>query len=247
MTNNKIHTILVEETSSTNALAKELLKQDIHSLPFLVQTHFQTGGKGQYSKVWESNNGENLLCSLVIKAPKIDIEKQFDISKAVAIGIQQVLRQYCKNVCIKWPNDIYIDNHKIAGVLIENTIIGTKLDTCIIGIGLNINQTEFNNDLPNPTSLKIQTGNEQDLESIKNYIIDAIFSSLSSLDMVNEKYNKYLYRKGELGRFIDDSDNEFLGVITGIDKLGKLLIRTENSQIRSFANNEIQFILPETN
>ena len=131
MAKKRIHTISVEETASTNALAKELLKEGQQKLPFIVQSNFQTKGKGQFSKVWESNIGENLLFSLVIKAPKIPIEQQFNISKAVAVSIREVLKVFTKSVSIKWPNDIYVDNNKIAGILIENTIIGQQIDSCI--------------------------------------------------------------------------------------------------------------------
>ena len=247
MPKQSIHTILIAEISSTNERAKVLLKEKGQSFPFVVQANFQLKGKGQYTKVWESNKGENLLCSLVIEAPKIEIEKQFDISKVVAVSIQNVLSQYCKKVCIKWPNDIYIGNKKVAGILIENTIVGQKIDACIIGIGLNINQIRFSDELPNPISLKQVTSVDEDIELIRNNITSAILDNLTSLYAVHEQYDKYLYRKGELGKFVDDTNREFLGVILGVDEQGKLLLRTENNLIRSFSNNEVRFILPEVN
>lgn len=247
MTDKTIHTISVEETPSTNALAKGLLKEGKQELPFIVQSNFQTKGKGQFSKVWESNAGENLLFSLVIKAPNIPIEQQFNISKAVAVSIQQVLKSFTQSVCIKWPNDIYVGNDKIAGILIENTIIGQQIDSCIIGIGLNVNQTTFPSSIPNPTSLKLLTSTEYNINSLKNSIAEQIIDQLNNLDIADHLFDKYLYRKGELGRFADDKRSEFLGVILGVDKIGKLLIRKENNQIISFSNNEISFILPEIN
>ncbi len=247
MTNNKIHTIFIEETPSTNALAKELLKEGEQELPFIVQSNFQTKGKGQFSKVWESNAGENLLFSLVIKAPSIPIEKQFNISKAVATAVLQVLKSFAQLVCIKWPNDIYVGNNKIAGILIENTIIGQQIDSCIIGIGLNVNQTIFPSNVPNPTSLKLLTSTEHNINTIKNSIAEQIIDQLNNLDLADSLFDKHLYRKGELGRFTDDKEKEFLGVILGVDEIGKLLIRKENNQVISFTNNEISFILPEIN
>ena len=248
MSKQTIHTVFVDQVTSTNELAKELLKEKKQSFPFLVQTAFQTNGKGQYRKSWESIAGENLLLSIVLKAPPIAIEKQFDISKAIAVAIRRVIVRHTKaKVCIKWPNDIYVGDKKIAGILIENTIIGQKLDTCIIGIGLNVNQIQFNSHLPNPISLKQLTTSEHDIEVIKLQIVDEIFSRLKKLEDSGYEYDKYLYRKGELGKFVTKGKEEFLGVIIGVNEYGRLLIRIENNQIRSFDNNELQFILLEIN
>lgn len=247
MTKSNINIISVQETESTNELAKELLRKGKHSLPFVVQTEYQSQGKGQYLKKWESNKGENLLFSLVINVPQINIEQSFNISKIVAVSIRDVLSTYAKNVNIKWPNDIYVGNKKIAGILIENTIIGQRIDSSIIGIGLNVNQAKFDASLPNPISLKQIISKKTNLDSLRNKIVNQIIETFSLHHSVEEKYRAFLYRKGELGQFIDLSGDEFLGVITGIDSIGKLQIRTENNKIRSFFNNEVQFILPETN
>ena len=246
MINKKIDTIKIEETSSTNELAKSFLKKNDKVLPFVVQTNFQTKGKGQYNKSWESNANENLLMSLVLNAPPIDIEKQFDISKAVAVAILKVLSNYTdKKVFIKWPNDIYVGNNKIAGILIENTIIGQRLDSCIIGIGLNVNQIVFSKTLPNPTSLKILTHREHNINLIKDKLIENIFKYLKKTDTIDNLYQQYLYRKGELNQFIDTKDKTFLGVILGVDNWGKLRIRVENNQVKLFTNNEVKMILPQ--
>ena len=243
-----ISTIFVEETDSTNELAKEILKSKTHSLPFSVQANLQTKGKGQFSKTWESKAKKNLLLSLVVEAPRIEIDKQFEISKAVAVAIRNMIKDITDaKVCIKWPNDIYVGDEKIAGVLIENTIIGRKLDTCIIGIGLNVNQIRFSDNLPNPTSLALITNKTFSLENIKDEIINAIIYNLKYLKDIDKNYTKFLYRKGELGKFISDKNLEFLGVITGVDITGKLCVRTENNVVKTFSNNEIKFVLPQTN
>lgn len=243
-----IHTHFVSETTSTNELAKKLFKEKELNLPFIVQTNFQSQGKGQYLKSWESKAGDNLLFSLVIKAPPIDIEKQFDISKAVAVAIRDVLKKITNaKVCIKWPNDIYVDDDKIAGILIENTIVGSEIDTCIIGIGLNVNQTQFSRELPNPTSIKLITNTEVNIDFLKSNIASTIISNLKNLEYSSKIYDTYLYRKGELGKFISNKNSEFLGVIIGIDPIGKLRIRIENNIVETFSNNEIKFVLPHTN
>jgi len=238
-------TTFIEETTSTNIFAKDLLKKR-QTLPFAVQAEFQTKGKGQFNKSWESRFGENLLFSIALNVSNIPIEQQFKISQIVAVSIRNIVAQYVQNVSIKWPNDIYVENCKIAGILIENTIIGQQLDSCIVGIGLNINQTIFSQDLPNPTSLKKLTSKEYDRDLIRNKIIDEIFKHFNEIENIGNLYDKYLYRKGELNQFKDEDDSVFLGVILGVDAWGKLQIRLEDNQIKFFTNNEVKMILPVT-
>lgn len=244
MIDQDINTISVEETNSTNELAKSLLQEKKQSLPFVVKADFQSRGKGQYTKSWESNSGENLLFSLALRPPKIAIEDQFTISKVIAVSILEVLQDLTHKVSIKWPNDIYIENKKIAGILIENTIIGRNIDSCIIGIGFNVNQTEFSTALPNPTSLKLLNAKLLDIDVLKDKIIHQIFLNMEAFKKVDDLYDKHLYRKGELGLFRDDFGNEFLGVILGINASGQLQLRVENNIVKSFSNNEIKYLIP---
>ena len=242
MINTKINIIKLNETNSTNEFAKSLLKENKQSLPFAIQSNFQSRGKGQVSKIWESDKDKNLLLSLVVKAPKIAIEQQFKISQAISLAIRKIISNYTPKACIKWPNDIYIHDNKIAGILIENTIVGQTIDKCIIGIGLNINQTLFSENVPNPTSLKLENNKDFNIDEIRDLIINEIISSLQDLKDIDYTYQNFLYRKGELEQFRRADSSSFYGVIIGTDKIGKLLIRTENNQINSFSNNEIHLI-----
>lgn len=244
MIDQDINTIAVEETNSTNELAKSILREKKESLPFLVKANFQTSGKGQYTKSWESNPGENLLFSIAFRPEKVSIEDQFIISKVIAVSLLEVLQDLTHKVSIKWPNDIYIDNKKIAGILIENAIIGQNIDSCVIGIGFNVNQTQFSELLPNPTSLKLLNSKLLDIDLLKDKIVNQFFLNMEAFKKVEELYDKHLYRKGELGLFRDDLGNDFLGVILGINAIGQLLLRVENSIVRSFSNNEIQYLKP---
>jgi BirA family biotin operon repressor/biotin-[acetyl-CoA-carboxylase] ligase len=247
MNNSKIEGILVNEAVSTNALAKELLQNKEQSAPFFIQANYQSKGRGQYLKTWESKPNENLLFSLVLKPKNISIENQFAISKAVAVGILEVLQQNISNVSIKWPNDIYIGNKKVAGILIENIISGANIDHCIIGIGLNVNQTTFSEDIPNPISLKQVLSKDINIGNLRDEIIDRIFIRLNDSNYSNDVYLKNLYRKGELGQFKEKNGEVFLGVILGINPIGQLTLRVENNQKKEYHNSEIEYILPETN
>jgi BirA family biotin operon repressor/biotin-[acetyl-CoA-carboxylase] ligase len=156
----------VKTTNSTNLLLNEIVenkKRTGKNLPdfFCVATDFQTAGRGQCGKLWQSNIGENLLVSFFFQ-PSILPNQQFYFNYFFALTIRKVISLYVSKVKIKKPNDIWVDAQKIAGILIEHHIHGEKLNYTIAGVGININQTCFDETIPNPTSLKILTGKEFD-------------------------------------------------------------------------------------
>ena len=138
----------------------------------VIMTTNQTGGVGQQGNVWESEAGKNLTFSLLLKPTFLPIASRFMLTKAISIAILDFLKQELpdQEVYIKWPNDIYFKNKKIAGILIKNEIKGMMMGTSIIGIGLNVNQESFDENLPNPISMKMITGKDYDLEFILNEI-----------------------------------------------------------------------------
>jgi BirA family biotin operon repressor/biotin-[acetyl-CoA-carboxylase] ligase len=154
----EISCYFVETTNSTNLLINEIIenhKSNGISLPdfFYVATNFQTAGKGQGSKVWLSNKGENILATFYFQ-PSILPQQQIYFNYFFALTLRKVLSQYIDNVVIKKPNDLYVDGKKIAGILIEHHIQGDKLKYSVAGVGINVNQTQFDPSLPNPVSLK---------------------------------------------------------------------------------------------
>jgi len=167
--------LFVKTTNSTNVLINEIVEEnkdtDIY-LPdfFCVSTHYQTAGKGQGNKTWLSNKGENILASFYFQ-PSIEPKKQFFFNYFFALTIRKVLSQYVDDVAIKKPNDIYAGDKKIAGILIEHHIQGDSLKYSIAGVGININQTKFDPLLQNPTSLKLISGKEFNIESILEEIV----------------------------------------------------------------------------
>jgi BirA family biotin operon repressor/biotin-[acetyl-CoA-carboxylase] ligase len=142
-----------ENLPSTNSHAAHLLKNNDLPEGTIIYTNYQSAGQGQIGKRWESEDDKNLLISIVLFPSMINPDDQFYISMIVSLGICDFLRRYIPVCSIKWPNDIYVNNDKIAGILIENSILGNQIENTIAGIGLNVNQDKFYSDAPNPVSL----------------------------------------------------------------------------------------------
>jgi len=236
-----------KETDSTNnqiVIEKENLPDKS-----VFATLFQSAGKGQRGNKWQSDYGENLLFSILFKPKSIASSDQFIISQTVTLGIVNYLKKHGIDSKIKWPNDIYVGDLKICGILIENSISGDKLSCSVVGIGLNINQKEFIG-VPNPTSVALQTG--QELRYDINQELDSILENIfEQYDMINtdwaeieSEYLKLLYRKNELHKYIDrTNDTEFEGKIIGIDHTACLLVEKSDGSIQKFAFKEISYVL----
>ena len=143
----------INQCDSTNAYLQRLVAETDAPEGTVVSTSFQTNGRGQLSNMWEAEDGKNILCSILLRPTSLPIKSQFLISQAISVAIVDVLNSYLDGFFIKWPNDIYYKEDKIAGILIENTLSSAGISTCIIGLGLNVNQQTFRSDAPNPISL----------------------------------------------------------------------------------------------
>ena len=135
--------VKVDETESTNAYMKKLVREERPEEGSLVIADFQTGGRGQMGNSWFSSKGDNLLFSLVIYPKTVRANEQFIISRIASLAIKNTLDQFVDDIRIKWPNDIYWNDKKIAGILIENDLQGNTIDNSVIGIGINVNQEMF--------------------------------------------------------------------------------------------------------
>ena len=156
---------------STNVYATQLLaKKDVIEGTVIV-AKYQTAGKGQGTHTWNSDSNKNLLFSIILYPDTVLPEEQIFITMAVSLGVCDFLNSLFEGSQIKAPNDIYYNNHKIAGILIENTIVDGVINSCIVGIGLNVNQTTFPSDLPNPISIANITGKEQDTDDCLNKLL----------------------------------------------------------------------------
>jgi BirA family biotin operon repressor/biotin-[acetyl-CoA-carboxylase] ligase len=238
--------IFHESLTSTNSFTASLLREG--SLPegTVVYTNYQTAGRGQTGNTWEAEKGKNLLFSLVLYPSTIRPEDQFIISKTISLGICDWLRQFIPGVSIKWPNDIYVNNDKIAGILIESSIIRNEIESMIIGIGLNLNQKKFKSNAPNPVSLSTITGKEYDPEMcLKNLAkcLDTRYTQLltEGSDGIAGEYPANLYRRGEWYNF-SDSGGQFEGRIISVDPGGRLLIEDHSGMTRAYGFKDVEFL-----
>lgn len=241
----------LESTDSTN---NEALKHFSVCDDFSVYAaKFQTSGRGQKGTSWESQPGKNLLFSIVLKSLNLKAENQFTVAQIVAIGIKRYLKKKGVDAKIKWPNDIYVGDKKICGILIEHFLSGDTLSGSIVGVGLNLNQEIFVSNAPNPISLanlvKHQFDLEQELQEIVGAIYDiyypfASFSSVTTLGRLDNEYRESLYRLDEFHKYIETpGGSEIYARIIGIDDKACLLLEQEDGTIKRYHFKEIKYVL----
>ena len=238
--------VWLESVDSTNKYAARFTV-DIDSHGIVVATSNQTNGRGQRGNTWESAKGDNLLFSVVLKPSFLQVHKQFLISKVAALAMVELLAPYVTGLSIKWPNDIYVENRKIAGILIEHSFHSEMLGSTIVGIGLNVNQAKFSDTLPNPTSLFIETGKHFELKTLLNdfsSIFQKYYSLLQHGQIANisTKYFSELYRRDGYNYFVANGKT-FKANIVGVRDTGELVLETETGQQMEFAFKEVAFVL----
>jgi BirA family transcriptional regulator, biotin operon repressor / biotin---[acetyl-CoA-carboxylase] ligase len=231
---------------STNSEAALLIKKENLPEGTVIYTNYQSAGRGYLENTWESEDGKNLLISIILLPSFIKASDQFYISMTVSLGICDFLARYIPACSIKWPNDIYIHNDKIAGILIESAIISGQIEYSIAGIGLNINQERFVSSAPNPVSLRQITGSEYDLKTCLIQLctdIDRRYKKLMAGDTetIKNEYLSKLYRMREWAKF-RDADGIFTGRIVSIGDYGCLQLELQNDKNREYAFKEIEFI-----
>ncbi|MBK7107864.1 MAG: biotin--[acetyl-CoA-carboxylase] ligase [Bacteroidetes bacterium] len=235
----------LENIPSTNAWVQEFINTHEAVEGMTVIAANQNAGKGQQGKRWESEPGKNLLVSILLKPAFMEVKSLFFFNKAIALAVMETIRRFTdKQVWIKWPNDILIEENKVAGILIETSIQGNKIKNCIVGVGANVNQLYFN-DLPNATSLAITEKSEFELQDIFEELcmqIEKYYFILreKKLKEVDTLYHASLYRKNILSAF--KTENHFFeGIITGVNNEGKLIISVNGSE-QKFSVKEITFL-----
>ncbi|MEI7503175.1 MAG: biotin--[acetyl-CoA-carboxylase] ligase [Paludibacter sp.] len=238
------NSLFIKQTPSTNTLLWKMLREETLQEGFVLHTDFQTIGKGQIGNSWESADGKNLLFSMALFPKKIEPSEQFLISQLVSLGIKKTLDEYIGDITIKWPNDIYWNDKKIAGILIENSLQGRKINHSVIGIGLNVNQTEFESDAPNPVSLQQITGEIHDRDIILDSIYLNILDLYNNLDKekIREKYSNALYRKEGIHSFREEQ-KEFQARLFAVHPDGKLELETVDGEYLGYYFKEVSFII----
>ena len=235
----------IPSTQSTNIFLKEKVKTETLPEFFAVRTAFQTAGKGQVGNRWEAQRGKNLLFSVLLKPHHIAIQEQFIISQLVSVAIVRVMQNHKVDCSIKWPNDIYVDNKKLGGILIENSLRGSQIEYSIIGIGLNINQVEFKSDAPNPVSTFNILDKKIALKSLFFEIVAQLkqLYTESNYAKIKSEYLKFIYRKNGLYSYRYPRGDQFEAEINAIGNDGQLWLKKHNGEILGFYFKEVEFVL----
>lgn len=240
-------TVRLEETESTNSYLKSLLQTEQLEEGSVVISDFQTAGRGQAGNSWYSAKGENLLFSLLIYPTEIAANEQFIISRIISLAIKNTLDRFADDIRIKWPNDIYWKDKKIAGILIENSLQGKVIENSVIGVGLNLNQQIFPIELPNPVSLRQITANEYDKEYVLDLLLNEFFQLYGSLkrrekQVIEDEYMLDLYRVNDYYWF-EDTNGKFQAKIDNVLPSGHLVLRTlQSNEERKYAFKEVVFL-----
>jgi len=234
---------------STNIFANNLLSKSTPIEGTVIYTDNQYAGRGQIGSKWESAAGENIILSVILYPKFLPIQAQFKLNQVVALAVYDLLATFIfpvDQLSVKWPNDIYINDKKIGGILIENKLKGSLLASAVAGVGLNVNQTDFAPNLPNPTSLQLETGNRQDIydmiglfcEYLERRYLQLKAGQHNSLD---QDYLQVLYGYQEWRSYeVAETGAMLKGKIIGISSEGKLQIQTTD-RILEFYFKEVVF------
>lgn len=240
--------IKLNATGSTNAYLKTLLgSKELDDFTVVVAEE-QLNGRGQLGTSWESQKGKNLTFSVLKKFQSFSIADKFLLNCCVSLAIYRVLEQQrVPDLSIKWPNDILSGNSKICGILIENVVVGDKIQLCVIGIGLNVNQADFGQ-LHQASSLKLILGNVFNLDEMLQLILKALNTIFTDLERgksnaIIKAYEKLLFRRNKPSTFEDKEKGlQFMGFIRGVSGGGKLNIELEDNLVREYDLKEIRLL-----
>ena len=241
-----------DSIGSTNTYLRELKGGDPAYDYEVAVADFQTAGRGQKGNTWESEQGKNLLFSILAHPRNIKVRDQFYLSEAIALAVSDAViavigPEFAGGVSVKWSNDVYWKDFKMAGILIENTLQGDRILDTVAGVGLDVNQEVFLSDAPNPISLKIITGRVFDRDALLTDIVDRFIGYMECAEQdradVDRMYRERLYRREGYHPF-RDAAGEFEACIEGIRPDGCLMLLTRGGEHRVYEFKQVQFILP---
>lgn len=249
----KIKRHRLQTVHSTNSFLRELNGGDASFDMELATTEFQTAGRGQKGNSWESEKSKNLLFSILLHPVYVQPSKQFCISEAIALAVVKSLKEIvaeesvAKDFSVKWPNDIYWKNKKIAGILIENELFGSTIRDCIVGVGININQQNFISDAPNPVSLYNILGVNTNVEEVLDAIIKQFVANVSMIEngqtaLLHNEYMDSLFRRKGIYPY-RDADSEFMATIKDVREDGRLILTDSDDKERIYEFKEVAIVL----
>lgn len=239
-----------DTTTSTNDDARD---EKYHEGD-VVWADFQTAGRGQRGHEWHSRKGENLTFSVVLEPTFVPVAEQFSVSEVVALSLVDMLAEYGIEARIKWTNDIYVGDKKLVGILIEHSLASTSLRRTIVGVGINVNQTEFDTALPNPVSMAQLLGKELDTEEVLRNFLTHLQSNYEALremqnaecrmrNSLHQRYNSLLYRLNEYHTYALPMGEKVSAKILGTAPNGALRLEDKEGEIKDYLFKEVEFII----
>lgn len=239
--------LYLEEVDSTNSYIMRNVRE--LEAPVMVTAYRQTAGQGQRGNSWEAEPGKNLTFSIFYRPVELPPMAQFAMSEAVALSVVDFLAAHGIEAKVKWPNDIYVGDKKICGILIRHSIMGTFVSYSVIGVGIDVNQTEFFSDAPNPVSMKQITGKNYDLPQLENEIAEILERRLEGItdqdsrESLHKKFMQDLWRgDGYMYPFADTATGEsFMARIENIAPHGPISLRLCDGSLRTYAFKEVTF------
>ncbi len=237
------------ESNSTNELAQDFVtKNHLLTSPVLFTSDFQIEGKGYDNNRWESEAGKNILASIIISPDFLNAIDQFNISIIISFAICDTLESHnIRNVSIKWPNDIYVGDQKICGILIRHKLFLKTIKNSIIGFGLNVNQDVFSAAIPNPTSFKLQTSANIERSLVLNEVLSHFFKYYDLLKInqpltFHKAYEEKMYRINQYHQYVYQG-KELTAKITGINEFGFLCLESRSGQSFECDLKEIEYLI----
>jgi len=248
----KFNIINIHKLDSTNSYAQRLIEEGNLHEGDVIFTLNQENGRGQGDNLWESEPSSNLLISILLKPKIVDASQQFVLTQLVSVAIVDLITRYVPGelVQIKWPNDIYVNNKKVAGILFQNYIKGNIIEHSIIGIGINVNQKHFYSSAPNPISIINYTNKQINIDELLSKLLTNIGDNYVKLNLkkgfhqLESYYINNLYRYNEWANY-SDNKHTFRGKIIDVDNYGRLLIKMKSGRVKKFMFKEVEFVNDE--
>jgi len=239
---------LLDAIGSTNQYASDVLSKSKPSEGTIFITHHQYAGRGQATNVWESEPNKNLTFSLLLYPTFLAARQQFFLNQAISLGVLKTIQYFIPKKCtIKWPNDLYVEDRKITGILIQNALKGASIQSSVIGIGLNVNQGQFKSDAPNPTSIFLETNKAFTLDTVLAYLCQQLekyylLLKAGRFQTLQQAYEQELFRLNQPHSYKRVDGSLFHGTIVGVTEAGLLRLHTDDGE-EQFALKEIRYMI----
>lgn len=241
--------IRLDGVDSTNNYAAEMLRQVGTPEGTLITANYQSAGRGQRSNVWQSEAGKNILCTYILKPTWLGIERQFSLNKAVALAVQRTIQTFCapNSVWIKWPNDVLVNNSKVAGILIENTLSGGQIVSSLAGIGMNVNQLHMSVEGRNVCSIADVLKQAVSLEAVQDELssqLEAVYFRLRNGNdkAINHEFAEVLYKRGERCVF-ETKEGLRNYTVCDVSEQGQLVVEDLEGNVVQFQHGEVHMVM----